>query len=795
MKPNCLFYLLLASLVLILCSPPALFAQKSDPEAFTLEEVTVTATKRPENLQKVPIAMDAISGAKLAETGQTDVDDILRNLPMVKINYQNDGMHVTLRGLGTDRPTRDNFPQESPMVGINVDGAYNTFGSAGENLFDVERMEVLYGPQSTLYASNSPGGIINIITNQPKLDKFGASASLELGSYSLVGSQGMLNVPIVNGKLGMRLAFQTKKQDPFNTVGQFSDQGTELFGTDAKNVRLKTLYEPTDKFSGTLTLNWAQESNSGRQSQYVQAFDKQDGDWWQFDHGTGLWTDAGHVTNPWTAQGGGVQGWSNGPNRGEQTLKGIKGDFKYSFNKADLQVVPSYSKTVSHDHSTEQLAGGWGPFAELYGLYQAHTAVNQKQTGVEARLTSKDDSKIKWVVGVNYYNMRREKQFTYDNYVAQPGHEDTSIADVYADIIHPLVWVHEEAKAAFANMTVPFTDKFRGNLGFRYSADTVENFGGPTEGYENVPPYKSPDYKVGVEYDLSPTSMVYANYATSYRVNYISIDIPPEKNKSYTLGSKNRFLDNRLQLNAAAYYYDYKNVFIDAAGLGTNGNYPLYENEIQDIYGNPVDLNKNGVIDVGVPIMTLWWDPGPPGIQDYWDLSQHGDFRTYGLDVTGEWLISERDRLNFGVTYLNSKWTHCRVVAFLKKLGGAALWPGDGANYDGQTRPNSPEWTISGTYEHDFELGNFGTLSPKIDAKYQSSYVVNLLAVNRVITYQEPHYELNADLQWTSPGGMWSLDAYVRNATDYALKTGGGDSDYLTLAPPRTYGVVASFKF
>jgi iron complex outermembrane recepter protein len=137
-----------------------LCAQDADKEEFTLEEITVTAQKREENQQRVPIAMDVISGDQLAQSGHSDVDEILGNISNVMINFSSDGMRVSVRGITETEGTMRDIRTSTPSVAINIDGAYNSSGGAGQNLFDVERVEVLYGPQSTMYASHSPGGIV-----------------------------------------------------------------------------------------------------------------------------------------------------------------------------------------------------------------------------------------------------------------------------------------------------------------------------------------------------------------------------------------------------------------------------------------------------------------------------------------------------------------------------------------------------------------------------------------------------------------------------------------------------------
>jgi iron complex outermembrane recepter protein len=201
------------------------YAAEGDAEEFTLEEITVTAQKRAENQQKVAIAMDVITGDQLAETGKTNVNDILSGISTVMVNNSNDGMRVSIRGLTEYEESSNGMHTSTPSVAVNIDGAYNSRSSAGQNLFDIERVEVLYGPQSTLYASTSPGGIVNVVTVAPKTDRYSANASIEAGNYGLKNIQFAGNVPIVKDIFAIRLASQIYKRDPF--VSGASDVATD----------------------------------------------------------------------------------------------------------------------------------------------------------------------------------------------------------------------------------------------------------------------------------------------------------------------------------------------------------------------------------------------------------------------------------------------------------------------------------------------------------------------------------------------------------------------------------------
>ncbi len=743
--------------------------KKDSTDEFTLQEITVTAQKRAENQQKVAIPMNVITGEQLAETGKMNVDDILSNLSNVMINYSSDGMRVSVRGLAETDGLLNDVHVSTPTVAVNIDGAYNSSSSAGENLFDIERVEVLYGPQSTMYASNSPGGIVNVVTAAPKTDKYAASASLEYGNYNLLTGQAMVNAPILKDVLAMRLAIQMQKRDAYVT-------GTDQTAEDTKSARLKTLYQPSEDFSATVTLNWTRKINGGLMGGTVKPFDTQDGHWYsQVGSGTSAaWVADGKVTDPWTESESAAGGPPTAPNSATQYTKGISGDIKWNSGIGSLSIVPSYNRTTSNDqgvmNQTDPVTG------QVISTYTAYTKMRSMQKGFEARITSPNDFFFKWILGVNYYDSSSYQDVTYGN-GSSPSYFDVS----------------ETAKAVFGNITYPFTDKFRGNVGLRYSSDKTQSVGG-LFGTANAPAYKSPDYKLGVEYDLAENSMLYANFATSYRVNALRTGMEPEKDKTYTIGAKNRFFDNKLQLNASAYYYDYKNVQIQASGLSNSTG--VNESEVVDPDGNPVDLDGNGIYgeDKVVSGGNAPGGPAAAGYEDDWSQYQTGGFRTIGADISTEWLITGNDKLNLSVTYLDSEWTEGTIHAYLQSASGGHYWPGDGMSYVGMTKSFSPKLTANFGYEHNFELGALGTLVPHIDIMYKTNYTLTNLPSDYPVNYQESYYTINGNITYTPAGGVWALNAYIKNATNYAAKTMVMNSN-MSISDPRTFGAVVSVKF
>jgi iron complex outermembrane recepter protein len=771
------FFVVIVGLMFVFGGAFPLCAQETKSDEFTLEEITVTAQKRVENQQKVAIPMEVIAGDQLAASGKTNVDEILANISTVMINNAPDGMRVSVRGLQDDNSTFHDMHVSTPAVAINIDGAFNSSSSAGQNLFDLERVEILMGPQSTMYASTSPGGIVNVVTAAPKTDRYSASASMEYASFSTIKAQAMVNAPIVTDKLAMRLAANLQKHDSYYAGDTANIENT-------KSARLKTLFQPNDKFSTTVSLNYSKKVNGGMMGGQVKAFDTQDGYWYtQNGVDNGPWYKQSKVTNPWTLQPasggapGGPPGAPEGSNNGGQTTKGITAEINWDTGIGSLSVVPQYSKTSSDDQGTYESTN------DLL-TYIVTRKQSETQKGIEARLSSEKDFLFQWILGVNYYKDISLEGSTYTEAAAEPGSRDA----------------RQDTHAFFGNITYPFTDKFRGTAGYRRSWDKSSMVELPAMVGNGISGqnYSNPDYKLGVEYDVASNSMVYGTYATSYRVNAMAVaqggrSVPPEKLKSYTVGAKNRFLQNRLQLNAAAYYYDYTDKDARVVNDGRPGQgVQIPVAEIVDPNGNPIDINGDNFAQTYIQ--------GGPNSTDPWS-QQHGAFRTIGADVTADWVLTSKDRVNLSISYLNAKWTDLTLHYYWKRAaayGGGNFWPNDGKDFSGMTNTVSPTWTITGSYEHNFELGSYGMLVPHIDFTHKTSYVLDLQAINYPLNYQEPYFIVNGNVTFTSASGTWSLNAYVKNATNYAVKNfwqNMSGTYTMGISDPRVYGGVLSVKF
>jgi iron complex outermembrane recepter protein len=744
-----------------------LCAQESSSDEFTLEEITVTAQKRAENQQKVAIAMDVIAASDLTAFGKVSIDDILSSVSNVMVQKAPDGLRVSLHGYSDATPAGHNQSTSTPAVAVNVDGVYSNRKDSGMAMYDMERVEVLFGPQSTLYASNSPGGIVNIWSASPKLDKYEASGTLEYGSFNLLHTEGMVNAPI-SSTMSLRASFLTKTHEGYVSNGTDDE--------DIKSARLKMLLQPTDKFSFALT-GEIMKNQTHQTGSAVVAF-----------------KDQSDVSDPWIAKD---KIKDPDVNTSKKLNARIDGDLGFG----TLTMTANYAK---HNGSRNEVMNEPPPSNRtLNTKYKTFG----KEKGLELVLNSSPDSFLKWIVGLNYYYAEDwQDGLAYDNSTGEliiiPGNQITyqNFPDLTAPDTPNYRYTGgvETAKAAFANVTYPVTESFRAKVGIRYSKDdyTFHNWEirGAGGGYEDTrgsstgTPYSSPDYSAGIEYDLGTDSMLYGTFATSYKVAGLGGGrpghggneiLPPEKLKAFTFGSKNRFFDKTLQLNASAFYYDYKNFNASDMVTAWLGSYPPTEAELGDRSNTTAD---------------------PGG-------SQFGDGRWYGLDIQSTYLISGSDTVNLNLSYLHSEWTdlvfryengYLITTPFMQTPVASDVIPAVPKSLNGKPMTMSPAYTVALSYTHKFNFVSGASIDARIDTKYKSAYEMTWRhEKDYPYNFQEAFINGDVSVIFYNADGKWNFSGYVKNVRNYAEKRSwfGEPGNEMRIGAPRTFGAVLSVKF
>jgi iron complex outermembrane receptor protein len=741
--------------------------------------------------------MEVISGAEITELGKNDIDEILSGVSNTIIEKTQDGYRVNIRGITDNSMPWKAQSMAPPAVALNLDGVFSNKKDTGAGLFDVERVEVLYGPQSTMYSSNSPGGIVNVVTANPKLDTYEGSGSLEYGSYNLIHTEGVMNAPVAD-MMAVRASFSTTKRDAYVS-------GTDTDDEDIKSVRLRTLIQPSDTLSFVVTGENIRNKSQGFGGG-VQAFDTEDGYWYEQTKGgrQAVYSPIGPVTDPWL-----------GATRekvydSDQITEKIYAQVNIDTPAGSISLTPSYSKREGSSHMELQ----FGP-SEPEETYMSQFV---EEKSVELRMTSPEDFPFKWIIGATYYDSFDQNIDTSQAYLdagpayALIGPDPTREGGLSGQVVPEGTegatyferwgrWsdrqMTNEAKAIYLNVTYPVTDSFRATLGYRQSWDKwiSDNYeikgapGTPDLSYAYEPFLMEndgePDYKVGVEYDLSQDSMLYADYATSYRVQGMGgppgseATSDPERLKAYSLGVKNRFLDNRLQFNAAAYYYDYENY---RAG-GNDTEVWLY------------DYNFNGIQD--------WGEGGRDG-----NANGTGHGRIMGLDLSANWIITPNDRLSMTASYIKSEWTDLYIdYEYDLNFVGWEGVPGESDpiyetipddDFSGEPMMSTPPWNINLTYDHTFVLPNGGSLKAAFTVKYKTAFRLSWRKQDYVINEQEDYHMEDVNLVYSSADGNLSLSAYCKNLTNYAEKRSllnASGNKLMSIGNPRTYGAVLAIKF
>ena len=748
-----------AALVCIIALTSLAHAQTTATTAATqaghpedqLAEVIVTAERRAENVEKTAISIATISGDALVRENAVKLDDAIAAVPGVNIIGGPAGFLVRIRGEGINIPPT----YGEPSVPVMLDGMYNTqVTTTFYGFYDIARVEVLRGPQGTLFGRNSTGGVVNMVTNDPS-DHEEGFAMVSVGNYSTLNTQFMYNSALTND-LAIRVAGSTSSHEGYLTNGDN--------GLGAQSARVKLLYTPSDSLKILLGAELSHNDSSPPGS--VLSF------------GTSCCTaDSPHAsTNPWYDPAPGGNYWRTQYRR-------YWADVDYDFGWAKLSLLPS-AQTFSMSWRNNFAPGSSvAEYQESPGAYQTG---NQNQYAAEVHLTSEDSSKVKWLAGLYYYNTPH--WVTPQNNLVSAT-EAPQLPAIYPG--DPSYTYEDEGirdAAVFGQTTIPITDSLRVTAGVRQTSnrktvDYINNAAANTPGESYLTPWNTSlstsqfTYKAGLEGDLSPTSLLYAQVSTGFVAGGFNFNndstFRPETIRAFEIGSKSRFFDDTLQVNAEIFdnemkdvqtYYELANPFYN----GTTITAPQYVNQVEP-----------------------------------------ASARSFGGELEAVYLLTREDRFDFSAAYLHARFVHFNDACLANggsNMAGpcAGLWPPIPGlvhvGYDGGVMPQSPTWTLTAAYQHIFNLSSGATITAHADTRF---YTRNYL----VFTYRDPFPPFpadtdtvpsatisNASATFTTPNGKWNFEGWIKNIEDTPQKTGAFGPN-LQLGDPRTFGVSAWVHF
>jgi iron complex outermembrane receptor protein len=799
----------LALVIAGLCSPlSGIHAQttESDEEAEALktrpkmEEVVVSAQRREQNLMDVPIAINAVSGEQIQFEGIEDVQRLAEEIPALVVGGQSSStgtVSLSIRGLGS--------VSGDPAVGYYIDEVYQASATGFVTQFiDVERVEVLKGPQGTLWGRNTTAGAVHYVTKKPHTRAFEAEAYAEVGFYDSLDWDefpirklgGALNVPL-GETFSMRVSAAKVEQDNFT-------YNTELGGTqlnqDALTARADFLWEPTEQFSAIFGVSYIDDP-------FHNAFTTKTDPYFE---GSSILYMLNLVTDV-TVEDGTWEVNANAEPRAEFEETGLRLGLDFDFNEA--LTLRSISATKSQD--TDRFGDLDGT---LFTLVHNDTTTSHDWWSQELQLLYNNDT-FNGIIGLYYFDEDREffanTTANYAEYLPsscnngntdnnpafaglcpvvnafilpfmsvfnggqpfvladfQPGGLwDTTLAalglgafGINAGLVPVSGSGQESANDSFAvymQGSAEIVDTLSLTAGIRWTKDEKDITGynwNPTNGFffnpaasgvvtdEDVTP------KVGLEWRPTDDAMYYASYTQGFKSGALNIyggivegavpNIDPETISAYELGVKQAFAEGKFILDASAYYYDYND----------------YQLSIQYLTGPQLtNLPKVTVKGVEAGVQFIPVDA----------LILGASFNYVDSSIDSDLII--QDPFNLDIPAQNVR---------------------------GQPLPRSPEFKGSLTADYTFDQV-FGNSSIVVGGalNYSDDFNHDLHG-----TFTGGGYtSLNANARWVSPTGSWWVNLYGRNLTNEEYQTSSVFADsigeVLFFNPPRTIGLQVGYNY
>nr|WP_047167088.1 TonB-dependent receptor [Sphingomonas sp. Y57] len=710
-------------------SQEALAQSASTEGENELEVITVTARRQTENLQSTPISITAFSGDRLEAQGITQVNriqDFTPNLTFANIP-SNSGIAsnaaVYIRGIGQN----DFAPTVEPGVGIYIDGVYLGRTAGGVfDLIDVNSVEVLRGPQGTLFGRNTIGGAINLTTVQPS-DEFKLKADIKYGIDDRINVRGMVSGPIAEG-IYAKVSGGLFSQDGYVKAPGL---GKKLGNQDTKMIRGALRIAPVDsRFEATIAGDYTRDKSNGAPVT-ISGIDPT---------ATGSFVTlqnfiASGFGNPADCLAPAAVGNTQCYN---QRLYSKDSNYSTGRTFSDLELW-SASLTASYDLTDEMQIKSITAIRRINGTFaqdrdgsnlpinHVYDDFTQKQFSQEFQFTGKAfDERLNWVTGLYFFKEKGRDLNSIDFLVV------SAESGGYYDYKN---W------AAFAQLGYKLTDKLTLTGGLRYTQDrkdylpdqfvksTLAPFLVIPPGTRIVPfqTVKADVNKwtpmVNLSYQASRDFMLYATYSQGFKSGgYTQRIFPPEPSlpsfkpetvDSYEAGFKLMALDNRLRLNGAAFYTDYKDMQLLVA-----------------------DATRVG------PFIT-----------------NAGKARIQGFELETNFAPGDGWRLNAAVGLTDAKF---------KQLDAGV----QGLTLDSKFVYVS-KWTVSASGEKEIGLGDKGSLTPHVDWSYRSGFFTNANGINNPELYQPGYSVFNGNVRWQSDSKTFSLTFGVDNIADKKFRTFG----------------------
>jgi iron complex outermembrane receptor protein len=711
-----------------------------------IAEVLVTAQRTSSLASKTPVAMSVLSGDQLDKAAIGSPGELGARLPSLHMDGAADGLRITIRGVSN----ADTTEKGDPSAAFMLDGIYIARPQAQNvSFFDLARIEVLRGPQGTLYGRNTTAGAVNVISNTPGKDLEGA-LSAELGNYASRKATLMINVP-VSEALALRAAMAYNKHDSYLINGQ----GTAFdLGLDRDDVAARLSAKLAIGKAASLLLRYDHSTLRNNNDSIVPAsnfytYGADDMPSWR-DGSTDARLRNGFVPPNAPLE----QGYSRA------TSSGLGAEFDWDLGSLTLHYLGSHRK-FTHDAKSNFYYGLTPNFA--LGVRETFSG-KYRQDSHEVRLSTNGSGPLAAQAGVYYFREESGVRYSF---------RDLELLGLTPYYVFPHDPVRSVAKALFGQATYRLAPRLRATLGGRYSDDDKSRIGStnfqqasefnPATDLRRlnaatVNTHKS-TWRLGAEFDLAPATLLFATVSTGYKsggfndgclagASALGIACPdaeavpantliyqPETLTSYEVGAKTRFWDNKASLNATLFYYDYANLQLSGVAI---------------VQSAPRFVTTNA-----------------------------GEARVTGLELDGQFSLTPADRLSYSLTLLDAHY-----VTYLPN--GLVSWAG-------RDLDRAPGAAATLGYEHTFRLAN-RRLTAGLFTRASGSYTISVPSQLR--QYRVPgRTQSELQLGYRPDQGNWSVQAHVKNLENKVSPIAIDSFGMVVPSDPRSWGMRIDYRF
>ena len=797
-----------SSLALIVASALGSIPALAQNPGNTLEEIVVTAQFREQNLQTTPLAITAISGDMLDAKAFTKISDVTASAPNVLLQPNpaggGNGMRAFIRGVGQG----DQSPAVDPGVGIYVDDVY--FASITGSVFDlvdVDRVEILRGPQGTLAGMNSMGGAVKIFSKKPSGE--GGFIEGTYGSYDRTDIRASGDFTLVPDQLFFRLSGVTRNQDGFvkrldyacmhpddpevvsgaiprGNSGPDCKMGT-LGGQSMAALKGALRWLPTDNLEINITADTTHDTSESQAAVLLAAhgngtitpvstigyqgvtYDERYVPYGEFRGDTVVndpYVSYANFTSPsLTYTPIDVLGTPGAPN-GVYTVNPANSLDGWGVSaNIDWQISDTLSlKSISAYRGYKTISGqdnDGSPVAVL--MSESHFTHDQYSQELRLSGTALDDLLDFTLGGIYFHQKTTYASREFDPFIASYFdflQDDTTVNRSYGAFAHT-IWNLTERLSLAAGVRYTEQDKdytfYRLNIDGQTPFLPLSNPANPLNGRTGNFKGHHWDYRLNLSYQMTDDIMGYVQYATGFKGGgisprpYIPEQVTPfgiEEMTAYEAGVKSRFFNNIVQLNASAFYNDYK-------------GYQATPQTCVDIDGNPL--------------------PEPYGTALCGEYANVADAHVKGFELEANLYPVDGLRIDGSLSYLDFNFQEPYVPTSSVVKGAPAPGIGDW------------KWSIGAQY--DIRLAGHGTLTPRVDAYYTPGYCGNIAC--SPLSSNSSYTLANARLTYLPEEEDWSVSLEVTNLTDKVYYLNKIVTVYASAQPgaPRRWAITARKTF